>query len=345
MTIVDTSIIIPARNAESTIASCLASIASLDPGPLEVIVVDDASVDATSALAAQSGARVIRLGENAGPGLARNAGARVARGGTLAFTDADCRVPKDWLARFHAEPLARRYSGITGPYAGAIAPTALATLMDRALKHEQRHLPAAIESSISSNLFVRAADFRAVGGFPAYRLAGARMCCFGNEDEELAHLLVEHTGLPVRWLPENGVEHAFRATWRGYAAQQSRYAEAILVSYARFPKMARRPTNYSRGGGVKKLLAFWCAASACAAAPALGPAALVGCAPFLLVNAGSVRRLLRDEPSAVGAWRLALLAYPFHAVTALAWTGGLLGGAAKCAFAGLSLGFRPGVAA
>lgn len=337
---VDTSVVIPARNAACALAACLASVNRLDPAPLEVIVVDDASSDETATIAERAGARVLRLAANKGPGLARNAGVHVARGSTIAFTDADCQVPEDWLAVFHRELDPGRYSGITGPYAGASVPTLLADLMDRALKHEQRAIPDTLASSISANLFVRASDFRAVHGFPGYRLAGAAMCCFGNEDEELAHLLVRRTRRPLRWLRASGVRHAFRPTWGAYFAQQSKYAEAIVLSYARFPSMLFATTNYSRSGGARKLAAFWLAVPSCAAAAVAGPVALLGAVPFVVVNAGAVRRAVEEEPLSIRAFELALLAYPFQAITALAWTRGLAVGGAKALFAALSLGFR-----
>ena len=45
------SIVIPARNAATTLVACLQSIHQLDPAPLEVIVVDDASMDDTAEVA------------------------------------------------------------------------------------------------------------------------------------------------------------------------------------------------------------------------------------------------------------------------------------------------------
>jgi cellulose synthase/poly-beta-1,6-N-acetylglucosamine synthase-like glycosyltransferase len=94
------SIIIPAKNAASTIARCLqAVLAQKDvQQPYEVIVVDDASQDVTAAMAKGFGVRVIRLEEGMGPAAARNAGAAVAKGEILVFTDADCEPESKWLA-------------------------------------------------------------------------------------------------------------------------------------------------------------------------------------------------------------------------------------------------------
>src|ERR1700710_761412 len=54
------SVVIPAYNEEANIAACLSSLAEQDyPGELEVIVVDNASTDATARIAREHGARVI----------------------------------------------------------------------------------------------------------------------------------------------------------------------------------------------------------------------------------------------------------------------------------------------
>ena len=59
--------------------------------PHEVIVVDDASVDATTSVAQQHGARVIRV-EHQQISATRNTGAKQARGDILFFVDADTLV-------------------------------------------------------------------------------------------------------------------------------------------------------------------------------------------------------------------------------------------------------------
>ncbi|WP_405085975.1 glycosyltransferase [Microbispora sp. NBC_01389] len=58
----------------------------------EVIVVDNASTDATAAVAEQLGARVVREPQR-GIGRARNTGARAALGEYLVFVDADVEFP------------------------------------------------------------------------------------------------------------------------------------------------------------------------------------------------------------------------------------------------------------
>ncbi len=86
----DVSVIVPAYNAEATLAAALRSVLQQSVPPLEVLVVDDGSNDDTAAVAARFGpaVRLIRQ-RNGGPGSARNAGIRAARGGWIGLLDAD----------------------------------------------------------------------------------------------------------------------------------------------------------------------------------------------------------------------------------------------------------------
>src|SRR5262245_19555412 len=88
------SFIVPAHNEEAWVGRCVSAICSameeIGEG-YEVIVVDDSSTDATTSIAQQHGARVIRV-EHQQISAARNAGAREARGDILFFVDADTPV-------------------------------------------------------------------------------------------------------------------------------------------------------------------------------------------------------------------------------------------------------------
>jgi glycosyltransferase involved in cell wall biosynthesis len=88
------SFIVPAHNEEAWVGRCVSAIRSgmesLDE-PHEIIVVDDASSDATASIAREQGARVIRV-EHRQISATRNAGARQARGDVLFFVDADTLV-------------------------------------------------------------------------------------------------------------------------------------------------------------------------------------------------------------------------------------------------------------
>lgn len=94
------SVIIPAHNEEEYISKCLESLVFQDypKQSYEIIVVDNNSIDKTLEIAASFGVKVIE--QKIGPvGSVRNAGARQAQGELLAFIDADCVAPTNWLAK------------------------------------------------------------------------------------------------------------------------------------------------------------------------------------------------------------------------------------------------------
>jgi len=95
----DVSFVIPARDEELLLAATIQSIAKAvcDCGvSSEVIVVNDASTDATPEIAAELGARVVNV-ELHNIGEVRNAGAAVAIGRVLIFIDADTQLPSQTL--------------------------------------------------------------------------------------------------------------------------------------------------------------------------------------------------------------------------------------------------------
>jgi glycosyltransferase involved in cell wall biosynthesis len=96
------SVIIPCRNAERTVADAVASALAQSEPALEVLVVDDASSDASAEVARKAGARVLANATRRNAGGARNAGIEATSGPLLAFLDADAVAPPDWLARARA---------------------------------------------------------------------------------------------------------------------------------------------------------------------------------------------------------------------------------------------------
>jgi glycosyltransferase involved in cell wall biosynthesis len=88
------SFVVPAHNEERVLSRTLASIrrsAEVLGVAHEVVVVDDASTDATRAIAERGGARVVGV-QFRQIAATRNAGAREARGELLIFVDADTAV-------------------------------------------------------------------------------------------------------------------------------------------------------------------------------------------------------------------------------------------------------------
>ena len=99
------TIVIPTRNEARSIAKCIACFdAARAEGWCEVLVVDNASDDATATLAETCGVRVI--GQGPERSVQRNRGAQEAAGRYVCFLDADMRMPAETLAEIKARLLA-----------------------------------------------------------------------------------------------------------------------------------------------------------------------------------------------------------------------------------------------
>jgi len=92
------SVIIPAHNAADTLVRCLGAVCGQDDDDFEVLVINDGSTDATSAVIGKFDVTAIHNDEQAGPAISRNRGADAAKGAFLVFTDADCVPPSHWLS-------------------------------------------------------------------------------------------------------------------------------------------------------------------------------------------------------------------------------------------------------
>ncbi len=111
------SVIVCAHNEAGYLAACLYSLLAQSRPPDEIIVVNNASTDATGDVAARvPGVRVIDEPRR-GLVVARETGRRVATGDILVYVDADCRAPFQWLERIE-----RRFErrpdllALSGPY-------------------------------------------------------------------------------------------------------------------------------------------------------------------------------------------------------------------------------------
>lgn len=96
------SVVIPAYNSAKTLPKCIASVLGQTyKGEVEIIVIDDASTDETSQVAADTRVRYYRNPCNKGVFFGRTEGIRQARGERIMFIDSD-----DWLPAGALELLA-----------------------------------------------------------------------------------------------------------------------------------------------------------------------------------------------------------------------------------------------
>jgi len=156
------SFIIPAYNEELELSATLAAISAAACGAVEsyeVVVVDDASTDATPEIAAQAGARVLSI-DRRQIAAARNAGARGARGEYLFFVDADTRINRTHVV----EAITALEADYSGGSARVVA-DGFVPLWGRILLRGFCALYFGLNLGAGAFLFTTRRNFNAVGGF------------------------------------------------------------------------------------------------------------------------------------------------------------------------------------
>lgn len=97
------TVIVPAYNEEGVIKDCLKSLLNQSQ-KIEIIVVDDGSTDQTVKQVLEFPAVRLFKQQHLGPGLARNLGAKQARGKILVLVDADMTFSKNFIKEL-VEPI------------------------------------------------------------------------------------------------------------------------------------------------------------------------------------------------------------------------------------------------
>ena len=266
------SVVIPTFGRPRELHACLDAMAKLDypRERYEIVVVDDGSDPPVgpSADAAASGLRMHWLRqENAGPAAARNAGARVATGEILAFTDDDCKPASDWLSAIVAA-LAREPRGLCGgTTTNALERNAFSEASHAIVDVALEHLHAGVDDLRffpSNNLALRADGFAAIGGFDAsFRTA---------EDRDLCDRWLR-AGRPLVPAPAATVEHRHvlslasfwrqhfgygRGAYRLHRARSRRGAPQFVPDFACYAKVFRRPVAAKRPGAAVAAVALMC---------------------------------------------------------------------------------------
>ena len=233
------SVIVCSYNGHTTLSDCLKSLRSLCYPDFEIIVVDDGSTAPLEGIATQVSGVIFIRQEHAGLSVARNRGAREARGEILAYTDDDCVVDEDWLHYLASAFEKNDFAAVGGPNIApppvtrtqacvAAAPGCPAHVLidDRIAEH----LP-------GCNLAVTREAFDKIGGFaPEYTAAG--------DDVDFCWRL-QDAGFLIGFCAPAMVWHRRRISVMGYLRQQIGYgrAEAILIG--------GHPDRYGVMGGAR----------------------------------------------------------------------------------------------
>jgi glycosyltransferase involved in cell wall biosynthesis len=163
------SFIVPAYNEEHELSDTLASIREAVSGaeqPYEIIVVDDASTDATPKIASDAGAKVISINRRQ-IAASRNAGARAAQGEYLFFVDADTRINRVQVI----EGIAALKDGYAGGGA-RVAMDGFVPIWGRLLLRGFSSVYFGLNLGAGAFLFTTRPNFDVVGGFDEQYFAG-----------------------------------------------------------------------------------------------------------------------------------------------------------------------------
>jgi glycosyltransferase involved in cell wall biosynthesis len=230
------SVVIATHDRSARLDALLESLRAQTIDDFEVVVVDDASTDATpqvlAAHAARDGLelRVVRREANGGQAAARNDGWRAARAPVVAFTDDDCVAAPGWLAAglaaCEAAPAGAVVQGRTDPI-----PDELGRYGPYSTTH---WIHAAGPWFETCNIFYPRALLERLDGFDA-----AAYGRWGGEDTDLAWRAIE-AGAPVAYAPEARVHHAVHVLGPVGRLRAAARAGQTMRVFARHPELRRR---------------------------------------------------------------------------------------------------------
>ena len=223
------SVVVCAYNAEATIDECLAHTCALDYPELEILVVDDGSVDATASIAARHPrARLLQV-EHAGLSAARNAGYRAATGGVVAYLDSDAFPAPEWPYYLALGLDAPEVGGVGGPNVPPASDGPGAELVAAApggpvhvLISDDRaeHVP-------GCNMAFRKDVLEQLGGCQVVFTAA-------GDDVDLCWRVLD-AGWQIGFHPAALVWHHRRGSLRAYLRQQRGYGRSEALVEARHP--------------------------------------------------------------------------------------------------------------
>lgn len=180
------SVVIPTKGRLSSLERCLEALRDGDCGHqrFEVVVANDRGGERVDSLVGSFGDELrveIARPQRTGPSAARNAGAAVARGAYVAFTDDDCEPSPIWLTALERSVQANPGAAVGGRVENGIPENlgAVATqlVVDALHAHFNRD-PGSPRFFASSNVAFPADAFRSVGGFDeGFRYAEDRELC------------------------------------------------------------------------------------------------------------------------------------------------------------------------
>jgi len=253
----DFSIVIPTHDRPAQLRKCLEALAGLeDPGEgFEVIVVDDGSPTGLDEVAGPFGDRLnltLHVQANAGPGAARNAGASLAKGEYLAFTDDDCAPMADWLTALKRRLESTPDAMVGGETINALSENLCSEASQLLISYLYTHYNASDggpQFFTSNNFAMSRRLFDEVGGFETSfsRAAG--------EDREFCDRW-RHLGHRMVYAPEAHVSHFHAMSLVKFWRQHLNYGRGAFRFHKMRSERKREPIRVEPMSFYLKLLGY-----------------------------------------------------------------------------------------
>ncbi len=234
-------VIVCTRNRCKQLSEALRSFETCrvpDGWEADLIIVDNGSTDATSAVASEMPRRgqfAVRVIAEMRPGLscARNAGLRATDAELVAFTDDDCKADPDWVSRlietFDNHPSVSALFGRVQPPEGAKASHMVAVKTEESA-HEYRYPAMPGRLGHGNNMAFRRQALAQVGAFDEALGAGAPLAA--AEDLDMAYRILRRGGV-IRYEPSCRIVHAPRESKAQVNATHWRNAVGMGACYGK----------------------------------------------------------------------------------------------------------------
>jgi mycofactocin glycosyltransferase len=229
----DVTVVIPVRDRQAELASCLAGLAQMR----RVIVVDDCSGDpaAIARVASGAGARVLRRPVNGGPGVARNTGLAAADTPLVAFLDSDCVPGPGWL-----DALLPHFAD---PAVGAVAPRIVPDRPGRTWLARYEGASSTLDMGVRPSLVRPRSRVPYVPGAALVVRRAAAGAGFAEtmrvgEDVDFVWRLAA-AGWRVRYEPAATMRHRHRVRLHAWFARRKDYGTSAAILELRHPGTVR----------------------------------------------------------------------------------------------------------
>jgi cellulose synthase/poly-beta-1,6-N-acetylglucosamine synthase-like glycosyltransferase len=225
------SVVVPAYQEADRIGDCVRALAdqSIPRSTYEILVIDDASLDDTGAVAQANGADEVFRIDHGGASVARNTGVARARGDLILFTDADCTPCWEWIERMVAPFSDPDIAGVKGTYRSRQKPlVARLVQLEFEVRYERMATLPQIDFIDTYAAAYRRSILEAEGGFDTdYPVPSA-------EDVDLSFRLAQK-GYRMVFVPDAWVWHVHPASLKAYLKRKMRFGYWRALLYMRYP--------------------------------------------------------------------------------------------------------------